>query len=113
MSAETIKVRDLVSYWSPNSEVEFSEEEAQQSESSPESCGLETPSDLGSSPIQLAAHACLHLLSPKLEMLAASAAQQGLSAEEALSEAVEFAWLVPMVGLGRSKIAYYAHFNSS
>lgn len=51
-----------------------------------------------SSPLQLAPHACLHMLSPKLESLALAAAQQGANAEETVSTALEWAWLVPMLG---------------
>ena len=117
ISAETVKV----SYWSPNSDIDEYEdsedeeeeddyhtnrqEEAEEAEDmhntdsenasqpSPDSAFLATPAYP-----QLATHACLHLLSPKLDALASAAAQQGRNAHEALCEALDYAWLVPMVG---------------
>lgn len=110
-SAETIQIsNDLVSYWSPmtddggewnDSENEQDEEEADfhQEADSPESETICTPdSRQPASPQRLAAHACLHMLSPKMEALAKAAAAQGVSTEEALCTAMEWAWLVPMVG---------------
>lgn len=103
VSAETYRVRDLQSYWSPDT---AADEEAFQTEADFESPAQALAEEDGIlSPLQLAAHACLHLLSPKGDALGRAAASRGLSAEDALASALEFAWLVPMVGesrIGRS-----------
>ena len=86
------------SYWSPDcSEMGDSESESehafsQDEEASPAgSSYLGTPADVadGLSPLQLAAHACLHLLSPR--------GTKG-PAEDALANVQEWAWLVPAIG---------------
>lgn len=59
--------------------------------------------------IQLAPHACLHLLSPKLDTLALAAAQQGASTEDTVSTALEWAWLVPMLGASIVKLKAFNH----
>ena len=95
------------SYWSPDcsemddleSELSFSQDE----EASPAgSSYLGTPADAadGLSPLQLAAHTCLHILSPK-----------GTKApvEDALANVREWAWLVPAIGEQASESEFPAH----
>ena len=90
-SAETVRIRDPISYWSPASEQEedddaesesLGEEEEYEEEaaiqSSPETAGIETPLDIG---------------------VATAVSNQGLSTQEIISEAIEWAWLVPFVGV--------------
>jgi hypothetical protein len=114
VSAETVRVDNLVSYWSPltdNGEEEFENEgeeveegeleyttQQYQDSYSPESEEMQTPSDNATSPIQVAPHACLHMLSPKLATLAKAATEQGATVDHAISTALEWAWLVPMLG---------------
>ena len=100
VSAETYRVRDLQSYWSPDTEadVDAFEVEEDNEETSAPAFELVDEDNGILSPLQLAAHACLHLLSPKGDALGRAAAMRGLSPEDALASALEFAWLVPMVG---------------
>lgn len=100
VSTETYRVRDLQSYWSPDTEVDVEAFEAEDEivESPAPAFELVEEENGILSPLQLAAHACLHLLSPKGDALGRAAAMRGLSAEDALTSALEFAWLVPMVG---------------
>lgn len=89
----------LGSYWSPESDAGDSFDDVEDVSSSPESFFVETPSEAArkvqATRKQLAPHACLHLLSPKLQVMC----QSGMKLEEAISEAVDFAWLVPMLGV--------------
>ena len=95
------------SYWSPDcsemgdyeSEQSFSQDE----EASPSgSSYLGTPADAadGLSPLQLAAHTCLHLLSP-------GGTKPAL--EDSLANVREWAWLVPAIGEQASDSETPAH----
>lgn len=97
-SAETYRIRDLQSYWSPDTEAEAEDYEEEDDFDGPVTGLVQQGEDGLLSPLQLAAHACLHLLSPKGDALGRAAASGGLAAEEALVNALDFAWLVPMVG---------------
>lgn len=107
-SSSSIRVRNLVSYWSPVSdegemesfddedELEhFHEDEGEDPrgdhQGQEQCCNIALPSGLH-------VHQCLHMLSPKGDTLARAAAANGLTAEEAISSALEWAWLVPMLG---------------
>lgn len=122
VSAETVRVSiNEISYWSPNSEEEYEDDDedcqseedyGEVVESSPESQLLATPeeaSPLVAPHMKLEAHACLHLLSPKVDAFAQAVMNQGFSSDEAVESALEWAWLVPMVG----KCLVYAGFRDS
>lgn len=108
----------LVSYWSPATEVNVSEFEDNESDEDDDTDEESDEADLSPrelqsldlgkislldriesmSPISLVPHSGLHALSPKLGALARASANPGEVAEEAISNALEWAWLVPMVG---------------
>lgn len=106
-SEATAQLDGLVSYWSPMSddgeEGRYDEEDYEQdipadfTHHEDRQHGQVTDESVRPA-VQLAPHACLHFMSPKLEALATAAVLQGASAEETVSTALEWAWLVPMLG---------------
>lgn len=120
MASEVLNVEGLVSYWSPltdeGDEFEYQgsdideEEEVEADYTEDRLAWVQphlSPFELASSPAAstaplqeqpFAPHACLHLLSPKLDSFTKAAAAQGIADEDALSTALEWAWIVPMVG---------------
>ena len=53
----------------------------------------------------LAAHPCLHLLSPKAEALARAASETGVDTSSALDTAIDFGWIMPLVESGTPSAA--------